>query len=322
MRHLKYFGLSLLLSLALPLSANAETVSETVQEDNIESTEGNDSEEIIQEGAESTENIDETGDDYDLAARPPIDEGTMGDLIPESTDGTYNGYATYEEYVNSRRQETLSEEQIKNGYQLINGIVYSPADLYGDTGDTHIGGVMPSAKTGYVKIQFTTPPGMHGNINAGFMSLDNFQTYTQVFYEIDDYTNSITLPDGTYTLDFATKIGDEEGKYFANHTNFEVIVGQNLSYTFDLLSSETDEKMTGYDPAYDGDTNLAESIGQIEESRIAEAKESIAEENTKKSKGNIQIIGWALTIILTFAPIVVLLYFYFKSRKHSRGYYD
>lgn len=98
------------------------------------------------------------------------------------------------------RQEQLTGEQKKDGWELIDGYGYPPDDLQGQSGKT-------SAKTGSntdgkplsnVKFDANIPPGQTEPFILYFANADTYQEYYVELYASENYQSTVKMPPGAY----------------------------------------------------------------------------------------------------------------------------
>ena len=318
MRKIKTISLSVMLAAALSMPAYAETIPETPVSAENETDMESVSEETLTEtlpSAGETENDGNGRSEYDP------DEVNIPTEIEYTGDGSVDGYATYHEYIESRRQETLSYEQISMGYKIIDGIVYKPGELNGEAGEEMIGGVEPSAYTGYATITFRVPPGVHGDLAATFISTNNYKAYTQEFLEYNDYKGSITLPDGTYRVKNVRMYDDEDQQYSSDLSTFDVKAGASNTYTFDVLKNG--EIVHEDDTEAAGNTEISGTNENIQdfgyESANSTDQKTLIDAEPAKKPVNIGFL--ILNIIAVAIPVTAWIYLVIKKKNDRRGFW-
>lgn len=196
----------------------------------------------------STESVDTSSDDEYWGTEPSYGAGAEEETDEEETYGDGFGphgeYATYDEYLASISQETLSPEQIEWGYQLIDGKVVSPKDLEGDEGESIdtpiVGGVKPGPSTGYVTFIMSVPEGMRDTGYITVLNEDTYKSYSALMYPVNNYKVTISLPSGEYIYDQCGITSDPDYRYWAETSEFTVKAGLSQIIKIELKDSYTE----------------------------------------------------------------------------------
>lgn len=190
----------------------------------------------------STEDTGNTGEDTEYWESDEEDDDeyeTYGDGF-----GPHGEYATYDEYLASISQETLSQEQIDWGYQIIDGKIMSPKDLAGDAdenqGDSIIGGVRPSTDTGYVTFIMVMPDGIKDAAYISVLNEDDYKSYSALLYFVNSYKTTISLPSGDYIFDRCGLTTDPDSRYWAETQEFEVKAGLSQIVKIEIKDAYTE----------------------------------------------------------------------------------
>ncbi len=165
---------------------------------------------------------------------------------------------------------TLTEEQVKEGYKLIDGKVYSPDELTEAQKDSgiHYGGVMPSTSTGLVAFYATLPNGIHDDVYVTVIDVNTYESYQTVLYEVNHFTSSIHLPDGNYILSKCGLTTDQEGRFFTESKRFTVNRGSYNVVNIDVLDNQAKVKDESQTSLENGDTSetVTGNIAKIDDS--------------------------------------------------------
>lgn len=200
-----------------------------------------DNEETLPASTEATSDSEYWGTEpsYGAIEEEESEEETYGDGF-----GPHGEYDTYDEYLASLSQETLTPEQIEWGYQIIDGRIVSPKELEGDPGEGYqspiVGGVTPNASTGYVTFIMAVPTGMKDTGYITVLNEDDYKSYSALMYPVNSYKTTISLPAGTYIFDQCGITSDPDYRYWSETKEFTVEAGLSQIVKIELKDSYTE----------------------------------------------------------------------------------
>lgn len=200
-----------------------------------------DNEETLPVSTETTEDAEYWGTEpsYGANEEEEDEEETYGDGF-----GPHGEYDTYDEYLASLSQETLTPEQVEWGYQIIDGKIVSPQDLAGDAGEGYqspiVGGVTPNSSTGYVTFIMAVPTGMTDTGYITVLNETDYKSYSALLYPVNNYKATISLPYGTYIFDQCGITSDPDYRYWSETKEFTVEAGLSQIVKIELKDSYTE----------------------------------------------------------------------------------
>lgn len=266
-----------------------------------------------------------------LAVPPETVSSDLLISVDNAIESTFS-QEDYQEYLRSLEAEsnenqTLSDEEAQNGYQIIDGIKYSPEEVVGDTNEeVSFNGVQPGANTGYVNFFIQPPEYVHENTYVIVTNLNTGDLYGCRTYEINGFQGQICIPSGIYMISEGGLSADTTGRFYAINQQFQVKSGSQQTIVVEIA----DTKPELADKAYPTEaaisptqeSNMAEEVPQPSTEIDTESQVSnptIVEENQKSQSKLLTVI---LTIIFTIIPISIFWIIYFVTRKKQRGFYD
>lgn len=157
--------------------------------------------------------------------------------------GEYGEYPTYDEYLASIAQETLSSSQAESGYQIIDGNIVGPneepeMDADKNSRPVIVGGVVPNESTGYVTFDMTVPNGIEETAFVALLSENTFKSYSALLYAVNEYNVTIALPSGRYIFDECGLTSDPDSRYWAETQEFIVEAGSSQDIEIELIDSK------------------------------------------------------------------------------------
>ena len=304
-------------------NGNATGTTESLENTSIEETE--ESEHDQEDKAESEQETEEAYNPYFY------DESNNEESIEETDESGngFHGYHTYEEYLDSIRQETLSPQQIENGYILSNdGIPLSPEEQEGDPGEgIDENGVEEdvikkspppvNGVTASVTFRGALPEGVHDSIMIKVVNIYTYQSYLIYLEEYDNLSTTWNLPDGTYMVEALRLQHDTEGQYApssASTDNFIVRAGTAMIVNVGFENGPVQETTAAYE-----DSSEEESTETYSNTNIEQHVNTPVEKDTKEQKKPLPfpvqiIILTALMII----PIIIIILFIRIWEKHRQ----
>lgn len=299
-KKLRYIALMGLLSTSMAFTAVAEPgdVEETAQiEESVQIEEEYSEEEYSeQETLTPEENgmIDKTEKLFEEDEE--IEEGEE-EYTSEQNEENAEGSQPEEENSRNQTLETvavLTDEQVKAGYKMIDGKVYSPGELSDAQKNSgiHYGGVMPSSDTGIVAFVAVLPEGIHDDVYVTVIDVNTYKTYQTVLYESNKLASTISLPDGNYILSKCGLTTDTEGRFFTESRRFTVNRGMYSVVNLDVLDNQAgfkteSQKAIENDPAAETVTGNVEEVDTSDYDKVSDAlnfnpSEKIAESLPEK----------------------------------------
>ena len=164
-----------------------------------------------------------------------------------------------EDSINSKLETVaaLTEQQVKEGYKMIDGKIYSPKDLTEAQIESgiHYGGVLPSTSTGLVAFHAKLPEGIHDDVYVTVIDVNTYETYQTVIYEVNQFVSSIHLPDGNYILSKCGLTADQDGRFFTESMRFTVNRGSYNVVNLTILDNQAPVKSDKQNSLEEGDAN-------------------------------------------------------------------
>ena len=318
----------IILATAVLLCRNIMSYADQTAEETTEETV--DVQETEQETTSQEETEPETSAKYDpyLPEESVIESGSAAEDETQESGGNngFHGYSTYREYLASMKQETLSQEQIDAGYQLIDGYPVAPENLPGDPGNdgTNEDGINQYAitktpdpvagLTASVTFAGTLPEGVHDSIMIELTNIYTYESYLIYLEEYNHLSATWNLPDGTYMFDILKLQHDSEGKYAPDgysDENLTVKAGNPMVVKLSFRESSTkNERQWDSEDSRQPETSEEAAI-ETSRNETQENSENIDQnKNEKKEKEPrtfpmpVRII---ILIILCIVPAVIMI---------------
>ena len=259
------------------------------------------------------------------AQESPVEENISANESEEYDpieDDPLNGYATYQEYLDSIRQETLSDAQIQAGYTLNQyGIAVPPEDQGGgdkDEGAIIMGGVQASATTASITFAGKLPTGVHSNIYLRVLNLNTYSAYGVILYENQNLSTTINLPDGDYLIESGGVMGDNDQKYSLDGTRFKVKAGE--AKVIDIKIEDPAGASNTAEEIVSQEGTVAETVSN-ETAGISLTTSSIEADQTNGKSQIVQTVVYIfITLLTTLVPLALIFAWYQKHRNRPRGF--
>lgn len=307
------------------LSTQQETAEENTSSTQIQESDNNDSKAA---SSETTEDLEPGTTIPDLTEEEEqrLDEEAQAALQDSSTE-------------DDKLYESLTEEQKEAGYQVVDGKIYSPAELNqisGNADDVNYDGAVPGEHTGYVRFHALVPDTVHETVYVEVINMNTTAMFGTRMYEINNYESTLCLPAGKYCVTSGGLEKDVKGDYGVYNQYFTVYSGTNATVIFTVrdfkneaekekeLSDQVEAQEKANEEAREQEINQTstESVsssesGQTETSTAAASSTLIAKRNSA------QLISYIiLTAIFTVIPIAILIYYLQKKKGNGRGFED
>lgn len=142
--------------------------------------------------------------------------------------------AEYDEFIETKGATELTEKQIEEGYQLLDGVIYAPGELDGEASRLQsveiVDGVYnPEAESvtiksnnGYVTFQAFPDEEIHETCFVQVMNIRTYEEFAFYLYETNYFTTSVELPYGNYVISGGGTLNDYKNEYPIENVNFEV----------------------------------------------------------------------------------------------------
>ena len=169
------------------------------------------------------------------ASNAATTESSSDSAVESATDS----WEEYKQIVQEKRRESLTPEEEAAGYQIINGMVYSPEEIAGDAGavSINVSDIAFDSDAVVGTVFFYAIPD-HIDVALYSVFLTNKETGQQYYvdlYTSNNFESTAYLPAGTYYLSDVQSSDDYMSMYAVDYTSdFVVEEGKVTSLNFGI----------------------------------------------------------------------------------------